>query len=144
MEVAVAYTTPEAKIALALQDRLKAHVTAWETLVSFTGTDFNTPATGNWFEERIFWNTPKSLGLADASQVQHRGLYQITIVWPKGTGLAAQQEVAGLLIAHFAKGTVMTESGVTVRVEKNPWPLSPLQDGSWVKVPVTIPWRSIV
>lgn len=140
----MAYTTEESKIIKALQEHLKTHITDFATTVHFVGVAFKPPTTGKWFVERFFQNRPRSLGLEDSAQQEHRGIYQVEIVWKVGSGLQAQMDVAGEIVAHFAKGTSLTVDGVTVRVEQKPWPLTPINEGDEVRVPVTIPWRSIV
>lgn len=102
---------------------------------------FTPPADGKYLSVTEFPNRPRWEGLS--SGVLDQGLLQITVVWPKNAGLYAPKVVAGQVIAHFAKGTVMVSTGgVKVRIVNEPWTASPLTEGSELRLPVTIPWQA--
>jgi hypothetical protein len=102
---------------------------------------FEPPADGRYLEVMPpFKNVPAWEGVSDGEMSQ--GLLQINVVWPKNAGLLDAAEIAGLVMAHFAKGTLMTSGATTVKVGRQPWDSAPLVEPDRVFIPVTVPWTA--
>jgi hypothetical protein len=73
-----------------------------------------------------------------------RGIHQVTVVYPTGAGIVPAYDLAGEIVDHFKKGTVIlgTVDGEPVKVQiiSAPWAAGHLIDGTWIRVPVTIPF----
>lgn len=75
-----------------------------------------------------------------------RGVLQIDVMWPfpAKLGLNEPTEIAGAIVAHFARGIAMVRSGVTVTVTKRPSIGPTLEDGAWTKTPVSVYYMALV
>lgn len=71
---------------------------------------------------------------------RHSGVYQISVFYPAGQGVAALNTLTADLCDHFKRGTSLTYSGVTVTVQKAYQ--SPMQqETDRVHIPITIQFR---
>lgn len=105
--------------------------TAWEN-VSYTPTD-GVPY------QRV------ALLLADAEnptlgqeRVIDRGIFQVSLVYPQGTGPAAAQARVTALRERFPAGLVLTSGGYSIRIERTPSGVPALQDEGRYTLPVSI------
>lgn len=101
---------------------------------------FVAPEDGKYLLVDDFPNRPRWEGVTSGRLDQ--GLLQITVVWPRNQGLHAPRAAADAVAAHFAKETVMSSGGVTVKVSAEPWAAKPLTESDRVTVPITIPWTA--
>ena len=91
-----------------------------------------------YFKEDLLWNRNINRGISHVSTTEHRGIYQITVLYPSATGLLAVTNVAGLIAAWFERGTVIAVIGCTVNIQGKPYLSGLMQDGVYVRMPVTI------
>lgn len=105
--------------------------------VSFPDIPFTPPASA-YLEVRHLPNGNVNLFVGDDAPIQYRGILQITIVYPSGKGIVAPNEVAGKLVDHFKKGTILRSSGVRLRIYEQPSVAAAVQDTERVRVPVSI------
>lgn len=96
---------------------------------------------GKYLRVDLFKNAPFWEGLSSGRIDQ--GLLQIMVVWPRNRGIIKPAEVAALVEEHFKKGTRMTGSGVTVKVNREPYSSSPITSPDKSETPVTIPWIAV-
>ena len=94
---------------------------------------------GRYFTVDLFSNSPFWEGLTSGRIDQ--GLMQVTVVWPKGEGLAARR-AAAQVIAHFPKALTLPGAGVRVKVNRETWQASPILDDDSTSIPVTISWTA--
>lgn len=70
------------------------------------------------------------------------GIFQVTLVYPSGTGPGAAALRANLLRYHFRRGTTLVEAGVNIRVIRTPAVAGGLIDGGNYNVPVSIRYEA--
>lgn len=70
------------------------------------------------------------------SGYQERGIFQVTLMYPKGEGAGAATARAALLRATFARGSTFTYGGTTVIIERTPEVGAGFNDGDRWAVPV--------
>ena len=95
-----------------------------------------------YLQASLFFATTATLGIGDDSDDQILGFLQVEVVWPEGDGEVAAAEVAGQVIDHFARGTVMTDGTTTVKVTLAPTRMTAIKDSPYVRIPVTIRFES--
>jgi len=127
----------------ALMTRVGTLVTGSPTLsVSYPEpvTTFVPPADGKYIEVIDFTNQPAWEGLA--SGVVDQGILQLTVIWPKNSGLVGPKQIAASIAAHFSKGTRMVSGSACVKVTREPSAASPIVEADKVRIPITIFWTA--
>lgn len=76
----------------------------------------------------------------DEGRKVYQGILQVTVVYPRNHGIVDAIDVAGMVIDHFKKGTIIDGDGVRVRITRQPSHASATPDGAWLRVPVSIPY----
>lgn len=71
----------------------------------------------------------------------HTGIYQISIFYPTGGGVAGLETLKAGLIDHFKRGTLLVYSGIEIRIVKA-FPGQMLQETDYIHQPITIQWRA--
>lgn len=82
-----------------------------------------------------------SVGVNGRDQLS--GLFQVDIFIPQDTGVSPANALADQIIAHFPRGTVLTEAGVTTHVQRA-WRQTGGRVETFYQVPVVIQWVAIV
>jgi len=83
--------------------------------------------------------------VGDEDPKHYQGFLQITVVWPRNQGLNLALSIADAIVAHYGKGTVLRGGdGSVVQVIREPWASIPLPDDAWLRIPVSIPYLSMV
>ena len=132
-------TGKAAQVPDALLARVASLVTGSPTLpIAWPDIAFNPPADGKYLEVAYFSNRPAWEGVG--AGVLDQGLLQITVHWPRGSGIIAPSQVVETIKAHFAKGTLLTSGSTVVRLNRAPWAAAPLVSDQDLAIPVTIPW----
>lgn len=137
-------TTPEAII----QDLLLGHLAtlvlspAWP--VDFPDTDFKPPSHGRWLEARLLRNTNGNLFLGNDDEARHLGLLQVAVMSPLKRGSPFALDIAGSVVAHFAKGTRLFAETFAVRVYEKPSVAQTFRDGAHLRTPVTVRWQALI
>jgi len=108
--------------------------------VSYPDNPFTPPA-GAYLEVRHLPNSNVNLFVGDDAPVQYRGILQITVVYLSAKGIVAPSEVAGKIVDHFKKGTVLRSGIVAVRIYEKPSVAPSMQDTDRVRIPVTIKYN---
>ena len=68
---------------------------------------------------------------------RHTGIYQISIFYPVGSGIANLNTLTIALCDHFKRGSRLTYGGATISIQKA-YPATYLQETDWIHVPITI------
>ena len=132
-------TGKAAQVPDALLAKVASLVTGSPTLpIAWPNVAFNPPADGKYLEVAYFSNRPAWEGVG--AGVLDQGLLQITVHWPRGSGIIAPSQVVETIKAHFAKGTLLTSGSTVVRLNRAPWAAAPLVSDQDLAIPVTIPW----
>lgn len=125
------------------------HVEEWATdrnpplPVDAENAGFDKPNNATYIEVRHFPNTNPSDPTWGDEQMK-QGFLQVGIVDTAQRGTLAPAAIADEILAHFAKGTQLTEGNVTVKIETHPTLLTTVQDGQRAIFPVSIPYRAYV
>lgn len=106
--------------------------------IAYPDRPYTPPADGKYLEVSLFYNRPAWEGLSSGRMDQ--GLLQITVVWPKNSGIPGPMRHASDVIDHFPKGLALANG---VRISAQPYAASPLIDDSDVRVPVTVAWTAV-
>ena len=72
-----------------------------------------------------------------------RGIFAVSLFYPKGDGPAAAETAAEAVRALFPAGLVLTESGCVTRVLRTPSIAAPVVETDWFSIPVSIRYTSI-
>ncbi|WP_457299168.1 phage tail terminator-like protein [Phyllobacterium sp. P5_D12] len=134
--------TVEATIAEILFARLTSLVISPVLPVSYPGLAFTPPANAAYLKADFIPNRTDNLGLANDAKARHQGIIQVMAIYPVGQGVIKPTNTAGLVAAHFAKGTILYGSGVKLKVYAKPSVGAPMIEPDKVNVPVTILYRS--
>lgn len=101
-----------------------------------------TPVAGAAYQRvNLLPNTPDN-STQGASLYFERGLFQVTVCAPGGTGPAAADAQAQAIRNHFKRGTSLVESGITVNITDTPRQSPGYIDGDRWAVPVSIPFQA--
>lgn len=125
-------------IRTALMTRLGTLTLSPAKPVAWENTDFE-PANGGWIEPQLFRSGKERITVG--GRHRHFGFLQVTVVAPKGAGDASADATAALVAAHFPADLKLAAGGFTVRITEDPALAGGLPDGSWWRVPVSIPWE---
>lgn len=109
--------------------------------VSYPDVPFAPPADGKYLAVSYFTNRPAWEGLAAGRMDQ--GLLQVSVVWPRHLGVVKPSQAVAEVMAHFAKGTVLSSGNTKVTIDRQPWPASPLIEADKTTIPVTIQWNAV-
>ena len=141
-------TGAEAQIIEVLFERLSGFSHSPALPVAYPNVKFTPPASGFWLQADFIPNTNRDLYLSHADPVEHRGLLQITVVGPLDVGLTGAMEIALQVSAHFQGfkdfNSDLYGSSVKVSVTGKPSIGGAIKDPPYLRVPVTVPWQSIV
>ena len=100
------------------------------------------PVTGQPYQKVfLLVNTPVDYALT-ADMVEQRGLFQVTLLFPLGTGRGAAQSRAQAIATHFKPVQVLTEGAVKVQINSTPRIGDGMVDDDRWAVPVKVLWRS--
>ncbi|PRD42122.1 hypothetical protein C5748_18405 [Phyllobacterium phragmitis] len=133
--------TVEASIADMLFAHLAGLVLNPVLPVTYPGVSF-TPPDGAYIKADFIPNRTGNIGLADDDDALHRGILQVLAIYPVNVGVVRPTDTAGLVAAHFAKGTALYGSGVKVKIYQKPSVGAPMTEPDRINVPVTILYQS--
>jgi len=117
---------------IALMDKAKAFATANSLPINSFGFDFTEPASGAWLELSIAPND-RDFGMND-TKVFRRGIGQVNVCNKKNNGIKQLTDIADLLEAEFALGTVLVDA---IRITASPRIMEPFQRGGVFVLPLS-------
>jgi hypothetical protein len=130
----------------AIRQALESHLadlasplpTAWQ------GLPFTPPAGEPYQEVFLLPAANQTTDLRQSTTVC-RGVFQVTLCYPTGSGVADAEAKADAIAAHFdPASTVLTKDGVTVRIEGRPNIGGPLPgEPGRLRIPVSVRYVSI-
>lgn len=136
----MAITTVEAKIADALLTYLGTLTLSQALPIAMPNVDFTPPAGGKYLSAAHLPNATSQVTLGDNGFNRHIGLLQVSVVWPQNAGDIEPKEIAGQVVAHFKRGTVISHDGITLRIVQPPSVAPAIPDPPGYQIPVTIPY----
>jgi hypothetical protein len=113
--------------------------------IAFENFEFESTPPSSWLRTRFLAGdrAQRSLGLDLAGKPIHQrysGIYQIIINTSIGDGIAATNQIYGLITSVFdAAQTLSPQGGVYVSILKNE-KMRAYQESPWYKTPVNIHW----
>lgn len=110
-----------------------------ELPIAWPGINFTQPDTGMWLEAKLFPNEPMNYSMDNDGCHAARGFFQVIVGYRPGVGQINPSLIADAVIAHFSKGTPLGP----VRVVKSPWQSPEITEGSFLMIPVTIPYYGL-
>lgn len=108
---------------------------AWENVA------FTPPAGQPYLKPVLLPGEPVQAELGTNGLNMHPGIYQVSIFYPAGGGMAGFEALKNGLVDHFKRGTVLTYGGVSVRISKA-FPGSMQQETDYIHQPITIQFRA--
>lgn len=109
---------------------------SWEN-VSYT------PVNGTlYIRPTLLAGDTNQASLGDSGTDQNIGIYQLDVFAPAGTGKGAAIVMADTIANQFKRGTVLTYSGVTVRVKNASRQAAINNADGWYQVPVVVTYIS--
>lgn len=136
-------------VEVAVQSALLAHAAAFANNNSYTialpNIAFSPPtvsATAKYLRATFLPIPSFSLGIDYGGHNQHYGTFQVDVFYGQNGGEIAPGRIAASLIAWFAPGTSLTNSGFTVQIQKTPYRGPLIKDDPWIMIPVSIPYIS--
>ncbi len=125
-------------IAVAPGAALPVSSVAWE------GKKF-TPVHGTRYYRATFLpGEPSQAELGDAGRNRHYGLFQIDVFEPANTGDAGAAAEAERIAAAYCRGTVLENSGVSVKCIKSYRTPGDSSDPAWFMVSAIVQWQADV
>lgn len=131
----------EPRIMMALQEHLGVVVLFPALPIAYIGVNFAAPDTGMWLEAKIFPAPVVEMGMADASDISHRGVFQVGVIDGAGKGAIEASEVAATIIKHFKKGTELSVLDTKLRITNRPSISGPIQYEHKLIVPIEIRYQ---
>lgn len=135
-------TQVDSKIQRALLEHLKGVVTSPSMAIAYPDVDFLRPELDGvklpYLEASIFFAPTETTAVGASASNTINGFLQVDVVYPQGAGAIEPANVAGQVISHFKRGTVLTEGGVKVCINRAPYKMSPIKDPPYTRTPVTI------
>jgi hypothetical protein len=123
----------------ALEKRLAAMSPALAT--AFENAAY-TPVQGTPYQKaNLLPATPDNIVHGAATWFE-RGIFQVTLCYPTGTGPAAADARAELVRAQFKRGTTMTEGAVNVLIVATPRIAPALVEGDRYCIPVSAAYQA--
>jgi len=95
------------------------------------------PGGNYWMRPTLLPAEPSMAALGEDADNRNIGIYQVDIFWPQGTGEGPPSSKAEEVMQQFKRGTVITLSGTTVRIERA-YRESGRWEESWYQIPVII------
>ena len=130
----------EANILEALSARMAALVLSSPLPVSWANVDY-VPITGTgYITTQQLPNQTMQASLGTTGKNRHRGIFQISVFWPKGKGQVTPLGTVGEIITHFKRGTVLTAGGISVRIDAPPYANPAMVDGAFFMTPISVPY----
>jgi hypothetical protein len=122
---------------------LEKHLAALLPVISIAYENASfTPVVGTPYQKvDLLPNSPDNRVMG-ASVYWERGVFQVKLMYPQGSGTAAAGARAELLRNHFRRGTTLAESGVNVQITDTPTIHGALNEGDRYAVPVSIYYQA--
>lgn len=79
-----------------------------------------------------------TLGRTELTMEQ--GIFQVSVLAPRGGGSKPAEDVAEAVREHFPKGLSLSAGGLSVRIARRGSVTPARQDGSWHRIDVSIPY----
>lgn len=72
---------------------------------------------------------------------QYIGILQVTVVFPRNSGVQLALLIADEVVDHFEQGTIIDGNDVRVKITRQPSIGSPTPEAAWLRIPVSVPYN---
>jgi hypothetical protein len=105
--------------------------------------NISTPTpTGNHIRVFVLPAITEAIGIEKINWAS--GIIQASIYCKDGVGAIVAADIADTVIALFPRGTVMTNGGLSIRVDSLGYAGPAITEGGWYQIPVSIPYNALV
>lgn len=136
----------EADISKALYSRIVDSEFSGAPRLCFPGVQFHPVAGEVYLEVKNFFTSTRAEAAGMTAKNRYEGFLRVYVVAESGTnGELPYLRIAAEIATLFRRGTSLLSAGTaprTVRVGRPPEVGTPIEDGGWLRVPVTVRWLS--
>ena len=129
------------RIRTALESRLNSWATAQSVPVAWQNVPYS-PTTGTRYVRAAILPAETQNPIYGPDHRRLIGILQVDIVAPIGSGMGAIDTLAESICTEFARGTTLTQSGLTIIMDYSPSIGPSLIDEGWVYTPISIRYRA--
>ncbi len=131
------------QIETALFEAVEALSAANPTLLfQYPNLTFNQPDNGNFIEVVHTPNTTENTVLDNDDPGLNQGFLRLLVHYPKNIGTIIPQTIVDIILAWFAKGTILRNGGISVKVYRPPWSNGAVTTDDERFIPVIIPYQT--
>lgn len=123
-----------------LEERLGEWAEAQGVQVAYDNIEFN-PPDGIYLESHVMPATTTAIDLSRQAKV-FRGVYQINVISPAGTGKSAGSLFAEQLIQLFPENQEMSDGGLTCYINSAPSVFAGISSDTSYTIPVSMSYRA--
>ena len=128
----------------AITQLLEARLSEWAEAkglkVAFDNIEFS-PPDGIYLESHVMPATTTAIDLSRQAKV-FRGVYQINVISPAGTGKSAGGLIAEQLIQLFPETQEMSDGGLTCYINSEPSAFAGISSDTSYTIPVSMSYRA--
>jgi hypothetical protein len=108
--------------------------------IAYPGINFKPDPSETYLEAVFLPNATVTRTINTGGSNQYQGMLQVSVMHPVGRGALAATDIAGRVISHFKRGTVIAGDTIAVRMIRQPYQSPSMTEPDWLRVPVTIPY----
>lgn len=123
----------------ALARKLEAVAGSLSIAVSWENVSFQPPTSGIFLEENFLPAESEDIFIQGTAAV-HRGVYQVTVVYPLGKGVQVAEDIADKIAEQFPNNAIIDSANKRLFVNGFPSIFSGYPDTTAYRVPVSIPY----
>lgn len=132
----------DAKIYIALRDHLQDMSGGYDIVLP--GEDYPSSANTPFLLVQDVRLEPDPYYAGRGDPEDTRGIWSVTVMAPLKWTHTQMLGVAGLIRNHFARNRKLVEGGAVVQITGFPYiATQAYRDGSYLRMPINIPWRSV-
>lgn len=110
--------------------------------ISWPNVHFTPPTDGKYIAVSFMPNGSQRLGINGGTPHRLRGLMQLSVFWPRGTGEVAPMQQADTIAAGFPADLKLKTGAMTVRITKDADIVGALYEDNAIHIPVTVEWEA--
>jgi hypothetical protein len=134
---------PEVAIPVLLFKHLEDMTFAPPLPIAWPDVPFDPPA-GTWLAVDYLPNRNISPFIGNRASTLMRGIFQVAVVTPRGSGAIKPAQIGAAIAAHFKRGTPLRpgDGSFTLKIDGRPSVGASISEEKWTRTPVTILWRA--
>jgi len=135
----------EAQLCEALLQRLTKLLLSPALPVAYPDVAFTKPVDGGQkplpYLEAALLPIPTSAATLNGWN-SYTGILQVTVVYPQNAGAIKSQQIAAAIVAHFKRGTEMTDGAMRVRIVQPPSIGPTYPDAPYTRTPISVHYQA--